>query len=250
MNVSRSKDYRVGFRIDSWDLERLAQLLGGDELVTGLIVEMGDGSSYQLKNVGELQGVDNVPGRRIQAVTMESTPPAFTFSEDNPARLALVTVRDGGCDTVRYHVSGPSRVVDRLAQELDDWVISLAPWYSSLAAMDRVRFFLWSAAIVGALALLVLALYLTLGGTVSLADTWTPGRLAWLTAAGGLLTVAAVALFLNVRRDRLLPVAEFHLGHDKAGSERLNRRRARLLRASIGAAVVALGGSIVGAFLA
>lgn len=250
MNVSRSKDCRIGFRIAPWDLERLAQLLGGDELVTGIRVEMADGSCYQLENVGEFQSVNHVPGRRIRAVTMESAPPAFLFSEDHPARLALVTIQEGAGDTIRYHVSGPAQAADSLARDLDDWVRSVSPWYGTLAVMDRPRFFLWSVAIVGALALLVLTLYLTLGGAGSLADTWTPGRFASLAAASGLLTVAAMALALNLRRHRLLPVAEFHVGREEEKAAWLDRRRARLLRASVGAAIVAVGGSVLGAFLA
>ena len=250
MHVNKSKDCRVGFRIDSWDLERLAGLLGGDELVTGLAVEMGDGSSYQLKDVGELQSVDNAPARPIRAITMESAPPAFMFREDNPPRLALVTVRDGACDTVRYHVSGPLRAVDSLARELDEWVASLHPWYSSIAVMDRSRFFLWSAAIVGALSTLVLALYLALAGSISVFGAPTAGRLAWLPTAGGLLAVAAVAVILNLRRHRLLPVAQFRIGQGAEISDRLDRRRTRLLRAGVGAAVLTLGASIFGVFLA
>ena len=250
MHVSKSKDCRVGFRIDSWDLERLAGLLGGDELVTGVTVEMGDGSSYQLEDVGELQGVENAPARPIQAITVESAPPAFMFREDNPPRLALVTVRDGASDTVRYHVSGPLRTVDSLTRELDEWVTSLRPWYGSLAAMDRSRFFLWSAAIVGALSTLVLTLYLALAGSISVFGAPTAGRLAWLPTAGGLFAVAAVAVILNLRRHRLLPVAQFRIGQGAEISDRLDRRRTRLLRAGVGAAVLTLGASIFGVFLA
>ncbi len=236
MHVSKSKDCRVGFRIDSWDLERLAGLLGGDELVTGVAVEMGDGSSYQLKDLGELQSVDNAPAR--------------PFREDNPTRLALVTIRDGASDTIRYHVSGPLRAVDSLARELDEWVASLRPWYSSIAVMDRSRFFLWSAAVVGALSTIVLALYLALAGSISIFGAPAPGRLAWLPTAGGLLVVAAVAVILNVRRHRLLPVAQFRIGQGTEISDRLERRRTRLLRAGVGAAVLTLGASILGVFLA
>jgi hypothetical protein len=249
MNVSKSKDYRVGFQVDSWDLERLTQLLGGNERITGLAVEMSDGSSYQLENVGELESVKNAPERRIRAITIDSTPPAFSFGEDNPPRLVLVTVREGTSSTVRYHVSGPLRVVDRLTRELEDWVTSLRPWYGSLAVMDRSRFFLWSAAVVGALALFVLALYLTLGRTIGIAEASAPAQLTSLAAAGGLLTVTAVAAILNVRRRRFLPVAQFHFGRSKETSERLDRRRVRLLRTSIGAIIVAVGASIVAAFL-
>ena len=250
MNVSKSKDFRVGIRVDTWDIERLVQLLGGDELVTGIAVEMGDGSNYRLEHVGELEGIDNAPERCIRVITIESTPPAFLFGEDNPSRLALVTVREGPSDTVRYHVSGSLRAVDGLTCELDDWVTSLRPWYSSLAVMDRSRFIGWSAAVVGALALLVHALYLILGGGTDITATWTPGRLIWLAAAAGLLTVAALAVDLNVRRHRLLPAAQFRIGKAAETSKRLDRQRAWLLRASVGAAIVAVGGSILGAFLA
>lgn len=250
MDAIRSKDYRVGFRISFWDLERLAQLLGGEELVTCVAIEMTDGSSRVLEHVGEFKDVDNTPGRRIRAVSLESAPPAFFFSEDSPPRLALVTVRDGAADTVRYHVSGSPRVVDRLTRELDDWVTSIRPWYSSLAVMDRSRFFVASVATVGALAFLVLALYLTLGGTTVVAKALTPGFLLRFAAAGGLLTVAAGAALLNVRRGRFLPFAEFHVGQGERSTERLARQRRWLIRAAIVAAVVAVSGSIAGAFLA
>ncbi|MDT8437048.1 MAG: hypothetical protein RRA92_09875 [Gemmatimonadota bacterium] len=250
MYVSRSKDFRVGCRIGSWDLERLTQLLGGADLISGLSVEMTDGSRYQLESAGELQEIENRPGRQVGAITIESAPPAFVFTETNPARLALVTVRNGVSDTIRYHVSGPARVVDRLARELDEWVTSLRPWYSSLAVMERPRFFLWSTAVVGTLALLVLAVYLTLGGTTGAFGASLPGRLARLAAAGGLAVVTATAAFLNVRLRRWLPPAEFHIGQGAANAKRLERRRLRLLRASVGAAVVAAAGSVAGAFLA
>lgn len=249
MNVSRSKDYMIGFRIDAWDLERLAQLLGGNELVTGLVVEMVDGSNYQLEHVAELQDIKNVQERRIKAVTMESSPPAFLGSDDKSARLALVTVREGASDTVRYHVSGSERIVDRLSRELDDWVASLRPWYSSLAVMDGPRFLMWSVALVGTLALLVSALHLALGASLGVSETWAPGGLASIVTVAGLLTTAAVAAILNVYRHRLLPAVDFRIGQDAETAERLDRRRTRLLSASFGAAIVAIGGSIFGAFL-
>jgi hypothetical protein len=250
MHVSKSKDCRVSFRIDSWDLERLGGLLGGDELLTGVTVEMGDGSSYQLKDLGELEGVDNAPARPIRAITMESAPPAFMFREDHPPRLALVSVRDGASDTIRYHVSGPLRAVDSLARELDEWVTSLRPWYGSIAVMDGSRFFLWSSAIVGALALLVLVLYLALAGSINAFAAPAPRPLAWLPTAGGLLAVTAVAVIMNLRRHRLLPVAQFRIGQGTEHSDRLDRRRTRLLRAGVGAAALTLGASIFGVFLA
>jgi hypothetical protein len=181
---------------------------------------------------------------------MESAPPAFMFREDNPPRLALVTVRDGASDTIRYHVSGPLQAVDSLTRELDEWVASLRPWYGSIAVLDRSRFFLWSAAIVGALAMLVLVLYQVLAGSISVFGAPTAGRLAWLPTAGGLLAVAAVAVTLNLRRHRLLPVAQFRIGQGAENSDRLDRRRTRLLRAGVGAAVLTLGASIFGVFLA
>jgi hypothetical protein len=250
MHVSKSKDCRVGFRIDAWDLERLAGLLGGDELVTGVAVEMGDGSSYQLKDVGELKGVDNAPARPIQAITIESAPQTFMFREDNPPRLALVTVRDGTSDTVRYHVSGPLRAVDSLTRELDEWVASLRPWYGILAAMDRAGFFLWSTAIVGATAALVLGFSLSVAGSIDVFVGPTPGPYTWLPTAGGLFAMAGISVILNLRRHRLLPVAQFRIGQGAEDSDRLDRRRTRLLRAGVGAVVLTLGASIFGVFLA
>ena len=249
MHVSKSNNCRVGFRIDSWDLERLAGLLGGDELVTGVTVEMGDGSSYQLEDVGELQGVKNAPARPIQAITVESAPPAFVFREDNPPRLALVTVRDGASDTVRYHVSGPLRTVDSLTRELDEWVTSLRPWYSSLAAMDRAGFFLWSTAIVGAMSALVLVLSLSVAGSINVFAGPTAEPFTWLPTAGGLLAMAGISAILNLRRHRLLPVAQFRIGQGAESSDRLDRGRTRLLRAGVAAVVLTLGASIFVVFL-
>lgn len=249
MNVSRSKEFRIGFRLDSWDLERLAQLLGGDELVTGLCVEMADGSSYQLEHVAELQDIKNTRERRITAVAMEKSSPAFLVDEDHAARLALVTVREGKSDTVRYHVSGAERKLDRLTRELDDWVASLRPWYSSLAVMERPRLFMWSVALVGTLALLVVALHLALGSSIAVPEAWAPGRFGSMATAGGLLTLAAVAATLNVRQQRIFPAAEFRIGQNEEALRRRDRRRTRLLGASVAGAVAALGGSIAGAFL-
>lgn len=249
MTVSKSKEYRVGIRVDTWDIERLVQVLGGDERVTGLALELGDGSTQRIENAAELAGIENAPERRIRAITAESTPPAFLFNEGGPSRLALVTVREGQGDTIRYHVSGSLRAVNDLSREVDDWVTSLRPWYGSIAVMDRSRLVGWSALVVGALAMLVHALYLTLDSGIDLTGAMTPGRSSWLVAAAGLLTVAVLAVILNLSRDRLLPTAQFRVGRAVETSARLDRQRAWFLRASVFAAAVALGGSILGAFL-
>lgn len=116
--------------------------------------------------------------------------------------------------------------------------------------MDRSRFLLWSTAMVGALATLVLVLYLAVAGSINVFVAPTPGRLAWLPTAGGLLAVAAFAVILNLHRHRLLPVAQFRIGQGAEDSDRLDRRRIRLLRAGGGAAALTLGASIFGMFLA
>jgi hypothetical protein len=249
VTVSKSKEHRVGIRVDTWDIERLTQVLGGDELVTGLTAELGDGSTCRIENAAELESIENSPERRIRAIIAESTPPAFVFNEDRPSRLALVTVREGPGDTIRYHLSGSLRAVNDLSRELDDWMASLRPWYGSIAVMDRSRLVGWTALVVGALALLVHALYLALGGDMEPTGALTRGRWPWLAAAAGLLTVAVLGVILNLRRDRLLPAAQFRIGKAAATSARLDRQRAWLLRAGVLAAAVAVCGSIVGAFL-
>jgi hypothetical protein len=249
MNVSRSKQFRAGFRLESWDLERLAHILGGDEMVTCISVEMADGTSYQLEHVAELKEIRNTSKRRITAVTMESSSTAFPVGNDHVVRIALVTIREGRSDTVRYHVSGTERKVDRLTRELDDWVASLSPWYSSLAVMNRVHFFLWTVAVVGTLALVSLVLHFALGSLAGISEAWPPGRLSSIATAVGLLSVALVGATLNLRQHRIFPAAEFRIGQNAEALKRSDRGRTRLLRASVGAAVVALGGSIAGVFL-
>lgn len=249
MTISKSKECRVGIRVDTWDIERLAQVLGGDERVTGLAIEMGDGSTCRIDTAAELAGIENTPARRIRAITAESTPPAFLFNEEKPSRMALITVREGPGDTIRYHVSGSLRAVNELSRELDDWVTSLRPWYSSIAVMDRCRLMGWSATLVGALALLVHALYLGLTGSTGITAALVPGRLSWLVASAGLLLVVTLAVILNLRRDRLLPATQFRIGKGAETSARLDRQRAWVLRAGVLGAAAAVGGSILGAFL-
>jgi hypothetical protein len=249
MTASKSRECRVGIRVDTWDVERLAQVLGGDELVTGLAVELTDGSTCRIENATELESIENARGRRIRAIVVESTPPAFLFNEEGTSRLALVTIREGPGDTIRYYVTGSVRAVNDLSRELDDWVASLQPRYGSIAVMDRSRLLGWSAAVVAAVALMAHALYLGVGGGTEFATGMTPARLPWLTTAAGLLTVAALAVVLNVGRDRLMPAAQFRIGKGVETSARLDRRRAWLLRAGVLAAAVAMGGSVLGVFL-
>ena len=249
MRISKSRECRVGIRVDSWDVERLAQILGGDELVTGLTVDLADGSTCRIRNATELQSIDNAPERRIRAITAESTPPAFQFNEEGASRFALVTMREGPGETIRYHVSGSLRAVDDLSRELDDWVASLRPRYGSIAVMDRPRLLGWSAAVVAAIALLVHAVYFAAGGGTLVTASITQVRFPWVAAATGLLTVAALAVILNLSRDRLLPAAQFRIGRGVELTARLDRRVTWLFGTGLLAASVAVGGSILGAFV-
>ncbi len=136
MQIVKSRVYRVGYRVEPWDMERLVQNLGGDENVSRISVELGDGSSITVPHVGELSAIPNLPTRPITGICVESAPPPFLATEQSPARLAIVQFRDRGSFGLSYHVSGDERAVRDLTEKLEDWVDSVTPWFGRLAFMD------------------------------------------------------------------------------------------------------------------
>ena len=88
MQIVKSREYRTGFRVEPWDIERLVQHLGGDENVTRIAVEFGDGSSLTVPHAGALANVPNLPSRPITSVWIESAPPAFLSPQESLSRLA------------------------------------------------------------------------------------------------------------------------------------------------------------------
>ena len=67
MQIVKSREYRTGFQVGPWDMERLVQHLGGDESVTRVAVELGDGSFRAVcqQEAGEFRPGDVMSGRYL-----------------------------------------------------------------------------------------------------------------------------------------------------------------------------------------
>lgn len=247
MQTVRSRDHAAGFRLGPWDVERLVQLLGGDERITHVAVELSDGTTLDLAHAGEVLELPNAKGRTILGLSVESAPPPFLAAGDDSSRLALVRLRDRAWGPVSWYVSGDERAVHRLSGALEDWVASVTPWYGRIATLPRAVLALGSLVVLSLLTVVALALYLIAGGDAGAPGVAAPVGVPALRSAavGALLLLAAAASVCNVRRDRLFPVAAFLVGR---GSER-ERRAARLRRWVLGAgsvaAVLAAAGSVV-----
>ena len=252
MQIVKSREYRTGFRVELWDLERLVQHLGGDEQVTCVAVELGDGSSFTVPHVGALAGVPNLPARPITSVSIESAPPAFTATEESPSRLAIVRLRDRGAYGLSFHVSGDERVVRDLAGKIEDWVDSISPWYGRLAFTNTAGLLFGGLLALGSLA------GITLGASAILQEL-LPGSLlgtlssfafgARLVTAACLGLLALGTIWFATRPKTLSPIAQFRFGEGEARSNRSDRRRALVFRLS--GMVVAAGatGSVLAGLL-
>jgi hypothetical protein len=247
MQTVRSRDHAGGYRLGPWDVERLVQVLGGDEKVTGVAVDLSDGTSLRLSHAGEILEVPNADGRAIVGLTVESAPAAFLATPDDPARLALVRLRDRHRGPVSWYLSGDERAVQRLAEALDDWVASITPWYGGIATASPVALGIGSLAVLGLLSLVVLALYVLVGGAPPGASSVATTGMAAVrgTAVAALLLFAGTATLANLRRDRLFPVAQFLVGAGDERDRRFARRRRWLLGAGSLAAVLAAAGSLL-----
>lgn len=247
MQTVLSRDRVRAFRLGAWDVERLVQILGGDERITQVAVELSDGTTLRLSHAGEIPAVPNARGRRIVGLALESAPPAFLGTDEAPPRLALVQLRDRPWGPVSWYLSGDERAVRPLSGALEDWAASVTPWYGGIATASRVALALGGLGALGLLAVVATALYLLAGGApfpaAAPSASWAAAARA--AAVGALLVVAATAALGILRRDRLFPAALFLVG---AGDERergLARRRGWLLGAGSLAAVLAAAGSIV-----
>jgi hypothetical protein len=249
MSTTRSKDCRVGVRLKPWDLQRLVQILGGDEMVTGLSVELSDGCTVTLEDASEFGDLDNVKGRSINALTVESAPANFQFSEQSRSRLAVVTVRPSPSATVRYHVSGDERAVISLSAELDEWVNAISPWYGRLAAADSAVFAFASIVLLGAMIAGTAGLYLWLGGQPGVAADGGTGWVARYAVSGALLGLLALGTLLNIRRRHLLPLVMFLVGKGADRSRRCDQHRKVLLQSGALMIGLALCGSVLGALV-
>ena len=250
MQIVKSREYRTGFRVEPWDIERLVQHLGGDENVTRVAVELGDGSSLTVPHAGALSSVPNLPARPITSVWIESAPPAFIASEESPSRLAIVQLRDRGSFGLSIHVSGDERAVRDLAANLEDWAGSISPWFGRLAFMDSPGLLFRGLLALGCL------VGITLGGSTILRGI-LPGSLlsvpasvalgTRLVALGCLALLALLTLWAGMHPRSLFPVAQFRFGDGESRSNRSDRRRNLVLRWSgVVAAVGATGSMLAG----
>ena len=252
MQIVKSREYRTGFRVEAWDIERLVEHLGGDESVTRVAVELGDGSSLTVPHAGALAGIPNLPARPITAVWLESAPPAFLSSGESPSRLAIVQLRDRGSFGLSFHVSGEERVVRDLAAKIEDWADSVTPWFGRLAFMDPPGLLLRGMLALGCMAGVTLGLSAALQGILPGPAISAPGGIAVgarLLAIGGLVLLALGTLWVCVRPHSIFPIAQIRLGEGESRCNRSDRLRNLVLRWSGAVAVVAVTGSVVAGLL-
>ncbi len=252
MQIVKSREYRTGFRVEPWDMERLVQHLGGDESVTRVAVELGDGSTLTVPHAGALASVPNLPGRPITTVWLESVPAAFLASEESPARLAIVRLRDRGSFGLSYHVSGDERAVRDLAANLEDWVDSVTPWFGRLAFMDLPGLLLRGMLAIGCLAGVTLGLSAALQGILPGPTIRAPGGFAvgaGLLVIGCLVLLSFGTLWVCVRPHSLFPIAQIRFGDGETRCNRSDRLRNLVFRWSGVVAVAAVTGSLLAGLL-
>jgi hypothetical protein len=240
MQTIRANEYRQAFRVDHWDIERLVAVLGGDQRISRIVVEFGDGSSATLEHAGELSELPNSASRVIRRIWFESRPPAFAVGEQDLPQLTIVELRDQGPYGVSFHVSGDERVVRETAMELQGWAESVSPWYGRLAFTGRMTLFALTVLMICATALAGLSGAILVGGmgTSEFSSATGSGSVALISAAVGLVALLATIGLLCARRDRLFPRAQFHFGDGAHRHARENRRRGWLIGAT-GAAAIA-----------
>ncbi len=240
MHTIRAREYRRAFRVNSWDIERLVDLLGGDEKIRAIVVEFGDGSSTTLEHAGELAGLPNPASRQIRRIWFESHPPAFLAQSEEAPRLTIVELRDGGPYGVAAHVSGEEKSVRDLSLQLERWTDSISPWYGALAYMDRILLVGGALLLLGAVASMGLLLGLLIAGSGP-AETWrslsTVGVPARVAAGVGLVLLASALARVGLNRDRYFPRAQFRFGQGEERCRRADRHRGWALGTT---AVVAL----------
>lgn len=252
MQIVKSREYRTGFRVDPWDLERLIQELGGDEAVTRIAVELGDGSSLTVPHVAALAEVPNLQSRPITSVWIESAPPAFLSPQDSSSRLAIIQLRALGSFGPSFHVSGDERAVLDLATKIEDWVESITPWFGRLAFMDRPGLLLRGFLILGCIAALTVGLFTALQAMLLGAAINAPGVLAVparLLPVGCLVTLAFGTLWVGMRPKSIFPAAQIRLGEGESRSDRSDRLRSLVFGLSGVVAVVAVAGSLLAGLL-
>jgi len=241
MHTIRAREYRRAFRVNSWDIERLVDLFGGDEKIRAIVVEFGDGSSTTLQHAGELAELPNPASRPIRRVWFESHPPAFLAQSDEIPRLTIVELRDGGLYGVAVHVSGEEKAVRDLSLELERWANSISPWYGALAYMDRMLLAGGALLLLGIIASVGLLLGLLITGS-SLLEAWrtlpTLGVPARVAAGAGLALLAGALVRIGSRPQRYFPRAEFRFGQGEDRCRRADRRRGRALGAAAAVALI------------
>ncbi len=252
VQIVKSRVYRTGYRVEPWDMERLVQDLGGDDQVTRISVDLGDGSSLTVPNIGELARIPNAPSRPITGICIESAPPPFLATDEAPARLAILQLRDGGSFGLSYHVSGDERAVRELTQKIEDWVDTVTPWFGRLAYMDRPGLLIRGLLALGCAAMVSLGLSSTVQGLLpglEMTGSGTIGFGSRMLAIACLVLLLAGTLVVSVRPDWLFPRAQIRFSEGETRGERSDRRRKRILRWS--GAVVLLGvvGSVVSGLL-
>jgi hypothetical protein len=235
-----------------WDIERLVQDLGGDEYVTRIAVELGDGSKLTVPHAAGLAAVPNGPSRPIASILLESAPPAFLAEGESMSRLAIVQLRDRGSFGLSYHISGEERTVRELATKIEDWVDSIAPWFGRAAFMRAPELLFRGLLALACLVGISLGLSAILGGLLPGSLEGFPASLEIglrLLAVGSLLLLALGVTWVGVHPRSLFPIAQFQFGEGECRSDRSDRNRALLFRLSgMLAAAGATGSILVGLF--
>ena len=241
MHTIRAREYRRAFRVNSWDIERLVDLLGGDEKIRAIVVEFGDGSSTTLQHAGELAELPNPASRPIRRVWFESHPPAFLVQSDEMPRLTIVELQDGAAFGVAVHVSGDEKAVRDQSLQLERWANSISPWYGALAYVDRILLAGGALLLLGTIASVGMLLGLLIAGS-SLLDAWqtlpTLGVPARVAAGVGLALLAGTLVRVGSSPRRYFPRAEFRFGQGEERFRRTDRRRGRTLGATAAVALI------------
>jgi hypothetical protein len=216
--VNRTIERRTAFVVDEADLQRL------DAILTSFLPQ----HSYELKTSNDLE-VDlatlddvlaqpNSAARRFIALT-------GTTPWHSATRLTL-TLRDGDYGNVKYEIVGDDKRVFDVANQLDEWIEEIRPWYSRIATADLVLIvmLLWGIAfgalVLGAAIYSIVTLLTTASAELAQPVPQTKSSIYIEGATIGVFFFSLLLAWIaGVVRRPLFPIASFRIGGGRKRDE-------------------------------
>jgi hypothetical protein len=207
MKVTKNKDTRLGFVVDSSALEELGRILDSANNEKEISVYLADGTSYEYNNIKDVLNLPNSKNRPIKKISFKTR-----FQE---GMWALITLHgDTPFDTISYYLTGDEdKDVLYLADTIDEWICSIKPWYSQIATVNSFSFVsIWILAVYSVMLIMWVEL-------ATLKDFLERGMMPVPTPSGTVILVVIVILAYTIR-SKMFPVSTFAIGN---GLQRHNR---------------------------